>query len=228
MLLQKRLVKTLPPSYQQITFGRGTIRSARFAPDGQTIIYSAAWDDSPLKLFLKHPSSPDSLPLELPSANLLSISPSGEMAIAVGCRSNHPGVCRGHARPGRADGRLPARRRRGHPGRRLGAGRQRPPDVVRDIGGKSRIEFPMGKILYETSGHVSYARLSPKADRIAFLDHTFPADDAGIVAIIDLAGQEDDADRALGERARPGVVPRRATRSGSRRPRPARTARCTP
>ncbi|HEY1434873.1 MAG TPA: serine/threonine-protein kinase, partial [Thermoanaerobaculia bacterium] len=90
MLLQKRLVKTLPPSYQQITFGSGTIRAARFAPDGQTIVYSAAWDGAPLKLFLKHPSSPDSLPLELPSANLLSISPSGEMAIAIDCRSNHP------------------------------------------------------------------------------------------------------------------------------------------
>jgi len=49
---------------------------------------------------------------------------------------------------------------------------------VRDAGGKSRIEFPMGKVLYETPGHVSYARLSPKGDRIAFLDHAFPLDDA--------------------------------------------------
>jgi hypothetical protein len=48
MLLQKRLVKTLPPSYQQITFGSGTIRAARFAPDGQTIVYSASWDGAPL------------------------------------------------------------------------------------------------------------------------------------------------------------------------------------
>ena len=95
MLVQKRVGKSLPPSYQQITFGCGTIRAGRFAPDGQTIVYSAAWDGNPLKLFLKHPSSPDSLPLELPSANLLSISPSGEMAIAIDCRSNHPGVCAG-------------------------------------------------------------------------------------------------------------------------------------
>ena len=72
MVLQKRLGKSLPPSYQQITFGSGTIRAGRFAPDGQTIVYSAAWDGNPLKLYLKHPSSPDSLPLELPSANLLS------------------------------------------------------------------------------------------------------------------------------------------------------------
>jgi sugar lactone lactonase YvrE len=62
--------------------------------------------------------------------------------------------------------------------------------VVRDAGGKSRIEFPMGKVLYETAGHVSYARLSPKGDRIAFLDHAFPLDDAGTVAVIDLAGKK--------------------------------------
>ena len=62
--------------------------------------------------------------------------------------------------------------------------------VVRDVGGKSRIEFPMGKVLYETTGHVSYARLSPKGDRIAFLDHAFPLDDAGTVAVIDLSGKK--------------------------------------
>jgi serine/threonine protein kinase/Tol biopolymer transport system component len=189
MLLQKRLVRTLPPSYQQITFGSGTIRAARFAPDGQTIVYSAAWDGTPLKLFLKHPSSPDSLPLELPSANLLSISPSGEMAIAVGCRSNHPGVCAGTLARAALTGGSP---------RDVAEGIQEAdwaPDgatlmVVRDTGGKSRIEFPMGKVLYETSGHVSYARLSPKGDQIAFLDHPFPLDDAGTVAVIDLAGKK--------------------------------------
>jgi Tol biopolymer transport system component len=189
MLLQRGLVKHLPPSYQQITFGSGTIRAGRFAPDGQTIVYSAAWDGNPLKLFLKHPSSPDSLPLELPSANLLSISPSGEMAIAIDCRSNHPGVCAGTLARAALTGGAP---------RDVAEGIQEAdwaPDgtnmmVVRDVGGKSRLEFPMGKVLYETPGHVSYARLSPKADRIAFLDHPFPLDDAGTVAIIDLAGHK--------------------------------------
>jgi Tol biopolymer transport system component/predicted Ser/Thr protein kinase len=188
-LLQKRFSRTAPPSYQQITFGSGTIRSARFAPDGQTIVFSAGWDGGPLKLFLKHPSSPDSLPLALPAANLLGISPTGEMAIAVDCRSNHPGVCAGTLARAALTGGSP---------RDVAEGIQEvdwAPDgtsmlVVRDAGGKSRIEFPMGKVLYETAGHVSYARLSPKGDRIAFLDHAFPLDDAGTVAVIDLAGKK--------------------------------------
>ena len=189
MLLQKRLVRSSPPSYQQITFGSGTIRTARFAPDGQTIVYSAAWDGGPLKLFLKHPSSPDSLPLELPSSNLLGISNSGEMAIAVDCRSNHPGLCAGTLARAALTGGAP---------RDVAEGIQEAdwaPDgtsflVVRDTGGKSRIEFPAGKLIYETSGHVSYARFSPKGDRIAFLDHPYPADDAGSVAVVDLAGKK--------------------------------------
>jgi tRNA A-37 threonylcarbamoyl transferase component Bud32/Tol biopolymer transport system component len=188
-LLEKRFSRTAPPSYQQITFGSGTIRSARFAPDGQTIVFSAGWDGGPLKLFLKHPSSPDSLPLALPAANLLGISPTGEMAIAVDCRSNHPGVCAGTLARAALTGGSP---------RDVADGIQEvdwAPDgvtmlVVRDVGGKSRIEFPMGKVLYETAGHVSYARLSPKGDRIAFLDHAFPLDDAGTVAVIDLAGRK--------------------------------------
>jgi Tol biopolymer transport system component/predicted Ser/Thr protein kinase len=189
MLLQRSLGRVTTPSYQQITFGSGTIRTARFAPDGQTIVYSASWDGGPLKLSLKHPSSPDSLPLELPSANLLSISPSGEMAIATECRSNHPGVCAGTLARAALTGGSP---------RDVAEGIQEAdwaPDgatmlVVRDVGGKSRIELPLGKVLYETAGHVSYARLSPQGDRIAFLDHPFSLDDAGTVAVIDLAGKK--------------------------------------
>jgi serine/threonine protein kinase/WD40 repeat protein len=189
MLLQKRFATAPPPSYQQITFGSGTIRAARFAPDGQTLVYSASWDGAPLRLFLKHPSSPDSLPLELPSANLLGISPSGELAIALDCRSNHPGVCAGKLARAALTGGAP---------RDVAEGIQEADWsadgaiqlIVRDVGGKSRIEFPLGKVLYETSGHVSYARLSPKGDRIAFLDHPFPLDDAGTVAVMDLSGKK--------------------------------------
>ncbi|HKF44788.1 MAG TPA: protein kinase [Thermoanaerobaculia bacterium] len=189
MLIERRVAGYTPPSYQQITFGSGTIRSARFAPDGQTLVYSASWDGSPLKLFLKHPSSPDSLPLQLPSANLLGISPSGEMAIALDCRSTHPGICSGTLAKAALTGGSPRDVAEGiQDADWSGDGSNMV--IVRDVGGKARIEYPMGKVLYETTGHVSYARLSPKGDRIAFLDHPFPLDDAGTVAMIDLTGKK--------------------------------------
>ena len=187
--LYKTLAKSSPPSYQQITFGSGTIRAARFAPDGQTIVYSASWDGKPLKLFLKHQSSPDSLPLDLPSANLLGISPSGEMAIAMDCLSNHPGVCRGTLARAALTGGAPRSVEEGIQDADWSADGSEML-IARDVGGKARIEYPRGKVLYETSGHVSYARLSPRGDHIAFLDHPFPLDDAGTVAVIDLAGKK--------------------------------------
>jgi serine/threonine protein kinase/dipeptidyl aminopeptidase/acylaminoacyl peptidase len=189
MLVQKQLSHSAPPSFQQITFGSGTIHSARFAPDGQTIVYSAAWDGNPRKLFLKHPSSPEALPLELPSANLLSISSSGEMAIVVDCRPAHPSVCEGTMARAALTGGAP-RDVAEHVQEASWA-----PDganlmVVRDVGGKARIEFPIGKVLYETTGYISDARLSPKGDRIAFMDHPFSQDDAGTVALLDVSGKK--------------------------------------
>jgi eukaryotic-like serine/threonine-protein kinase len=61
--------------------------------------------------------------------------------------------------------------------------------VVLDVAGASRLEFPPGKVLYETQGHVSYPRFSPKGDLIAFFDHPLPGDDRGSLALIDLAGK---------------------------------------
>jgi len=47
-----------PPVYRQLTFRRGSIRAARFAPDGQTILYSAAWQGNPVDVFTARPEAP--------------------------------------------------------------------------------------------------------------------------------------------------------------------------
>ena len=70
-----------PPSFRQITFRRGR-DLARFAPDGQTIVYAAAWDGKPFEIFINPPESPESRPFGLVAAEVLSISNSGEMAVS--------------------------------------------------------------------------------------------------------------------------------------------------
>ena len=62
--------------------------------------------------------------------------------------------------------------------------------VVRWVDGKNRLEYPIGKVLYETSGYISYPRISPKGDRIAFMDHPLQWDNRGTVATVDLAGNK--------------------------------------
>ena len=55
-----------PPTFHQLTFRRGSIQSARFAPDGQTILYTAAWDGKPIELFVNRTESPESRPFGPP------------------------------------------------------------------------------------------------------------------------------------------------------------------
>src|SRR5207253_4795064 len=53
-------------------------------------------------------------------------------------------------------------------------------------GGKSRLELPIGKVLYESVGWMSSPRFSPRGDSIAFADHPFLNDDRGTIMTIDL------------------------------------------
>jgi len=60
------------------------------------------------------------------------------------------------------------------------------------VNGKSRLEYPVGRVLYETAAYVSDLRFSPKGDRIAFMDHPSKYDDRGLVAMVDLSGKKTD------------------------------------
>jgi eukaryotic-like serine/threonine-protein kinase len=175
------------PLYHQLTFRRGTIRSAHFTPNGQSVVYGASCEGSPIDLFITSPESPQSRSLNLGGAALLAISSSGEMAVSMDSRPS--GV---YAQVGTL-ARVP-----------LNGGSPRPvlenvqwadwsPDgnnlaIVRDVGGRNQLEFPIGKVLYQTSGWISHPRVSRKGDWVAFLDHPLPGDDAGSVKIVDLSG----------------------------------------
>jgi len=176
------------PLYHQLTFRRGTIRSAHFTPNGQSVVYGASWEGSPIDLFITSPESPQSRSLSLAGAALLAISSTGEMAVSMDSRPS--GV---YAQVGTL-ARVP-----------LNGGSPRPvlenvqwadwsPDggnlaIVRDVGGRNRLEFPIGKVLFETSGWIGHPRVSRKGDLVAFLDHPLPGDDAGSLRVVDLNGK---------------------------------------
>jgi len=177
-----------PPLYHQLTFRRGTIRMARFAPDGQTVVYSAAWEGNPVEVFAARPESPESRLMGLTRTEILGISAKGDMAVCL-----EPHLTDPHTRVGTL-ARLP-----------LAGGAPREileqvqwaewsPDgtslaVVRDVGGRNRLEFPIGKVIYESGGWISHPRISPKGNQIGFLDHPQPGDDAGLVAVANLDGR---------------------------------------
>ena len=178
-----------PPVYRQLTFRRGSIRSARFAPDGQTILYSAAWQGSPVDVFTARPEAPEARSMGLTRTQLVSVSSASEMAVllnskAIGTWVNMGTLARAPLVGGAprevleqvqwadwsADGTSLA--------------------VVRDMGGRNRLEFPVGKPLYETGGWIGHPRVSPKGDQIAFIDHPVQGDDSGSLALVDLNGNK--------------------------------------
>jgi eukaryotic-like serine/threonine-protein kinase len=182
-----RLRPVPSPDFHRLTFERGTVYSARFTPDGHTVVYGASWNGRPLQIFSTIPDSLMARPLELPSAYLLGLSSKDQLALIL------------HGRPGSrldfeggvlADSPMI----NGTPREVLqdvswadwGPGEQLA--VVHHINGRDNLEYPIGKVLYQTSGTISNIRVSPQGDRIAFLDHPERWDDAGSVCVTDLAG----------------------------------------
>jgi eukaryotic-like serine/threonine-protein kinase len=186
-LLHKTEASSLPV-YHPLTFRRGMVRAARFAPDGKTMIYSAAWEGKPLQLFTTRPESPESHELEPAGADVLAISANGEMALAL---HSHP--IAGFLYAGTL-ARVP-----------LVGGAPREildnvewadwsPDgntlaVVREEAGRHRLEYPPGHVLYEGDGWIGNIRISSKGT-IALVDHPLLGDDGGAVAVLDAAGKK--------------------------------------
>ena len=54
-----------------------------------------------------------------------------------------------------------------------------------------RLEYPVGKVLFDSINWISHPKISPDGKRVAFADHENPSgDDEGSVAVIDLDGHE--------------------------------------
>jgi serine/threonine protein kinase/Tol biopolymer transport system component len=174
-------------SFQRLSFRRGTVLSARFAPDAQTVIYGAAWEGDPFRLFSTRRESPESSALMLPDAEILSISPTGMMAISLDRHWAGRFMWTGTLAQVSILGGAPREIEDDVQGADWG------PDgelaIVRVVSGKHRLEYPINTVLYETAGWISHARVSPDGERVAFLDHPVPGDDGGSVVVVDRSGK---------------------------------------
>ncbi|MFI5088674.1 MAG: protein kinase [Terriglobales bacterium] len=159
-----RFLRAEPPSFQRLTFRRGDVTSAKFAPGG-AIVYSAEWDGGPSTLYSVMPGNRESRELQLPNGRVMSISEAGEMAILVGDG------------PAGTLARVP-----------FGGGAPREiledvyfadwgPDgeslaVVRGAAGRYRLEYPVGTVLHEGDGRPPDSpRVSADGKLVAFFDY---------------------------------------------------------
>ncbi|HEY3122527.1 MAG TPA: hypothetical protein VGK70_00520, partial [Thermoanaerobaculia bacterium] len=150
--------------------------------DGNTIVYSASWSGEPQQLFATRPENPESQALPFPGAEVAAISSRGEMALVRdGVLSRAP-LAGGAAREVLAD---VSEADWSPDGTQLA--------VIHQVSGRPRIEYPIGKVLYEgqPGGAVWYVRVSPKGDRIAFDDCPQPfGDGLQYIAVVDLQGRK--------------------------------------
>jgi Tol biopolymer transport system component len=171
-------------SYHQLTFRKGAIFNARFAPDGQTYVYSASWEGSPFEIYMGRVGSPEARNLEMTGANLLAVSSTGEMALSVGAR---------RATNLQTNGTLARAPLAGGAPREIAANVMAAdwsPDgsslaVARDVKGFFRLEYPLGTTLFETRGWITHLRVSPQGDKVAFMFHPTRGDDRGTVMVVD-------------------------------------------
>jgi eukaryotic-like serine/threonine-protein kinase len=184
----RSLSKTVPATFVRMTYRRGLVTGAAFAPDGQTIVYSASWDGTPNEVFTTRIGSPESRSLGLAGARLLAVSSKGELAVALDARYKfHYSFFGTLARVALSGGAPRTVLRDVHEAAWTPDGEGLA--VVHQVDGQERLEYPIGKILYESTGWINHVQFSPQGDRIAFLDHPVKSDDRGNVVVVDLAGK---------------------------------------
>src|SRR6266567_3197590 len=180
------------PTFHELTFRRGALTSARFAPDPRSAIYSASWDGNPQAVFISSPNSTESRDLGLVQTKVLAVSSGGQMAVlrhfrvadnifsyigtlaqlSIGADAPRDLLDNVEDADWNPDGSALA--------------------VVHEVGGKDRVEYPIGKVLYETAGWISNLRFSSRGDHLAFVDHPLLGDDGGTISVIDLSGKKTD------------------------------------
>jgi serine/threonine protein kinase/Tol biopolymer transport system component len=190
-LLWRRVAAGRTPStvtFSQKTFRREAIFTSRFAPDGKTIVYSAATEGNDPRLYVVRPDYPEPQSFGPPRTHLLAVSSTGELAVLLRTTFVAHRVFYGMLARMHVGG--------GTPREILNEVRDADwsPDgaqlaVIHEVDGRDRLEYPIGKRLYESSGYLSDVRVSPQGEAIALIDHPSRWDDRGDVVRIGLDGQ---------------------------------------
>src|SRR5882724_3145088 len=184
----RRSAPAVAPRFHQLTFQRGAIYGAKFAPDGQSILFSAAWNGAPKpQIYTTRTDALMSRPIELLDSQVLSISSKGEMAIRQ--RTEGGAVPQGMLCVVPLTGGAP----RELLGDVLDASWNPGGDslaAVHAVAGENRLEYPIGKpILTTSTGNITDVAVSPNGKLIAYFDHPNAGDTRGYVAVADLAGK---------------------------------------
>jgi Tol biopolymer transport system component len=185
-LLARSSMTKAPPTFTRLTFQHGFVSNARFARGGDTVVYSAQWNNEPMRIYSVRMEFPQSVKVDMPSAAMLALSRNGDLTVAMD-PVYRAGFLRGTMAQAQMAGGSPRPLEEGV------ISADYAPDgkataVVRHANGKVQLEYPAGHVIFTTAGFLDYVRISPSGKDVAFLEHPVYDDDRGWVAVIDAAG----------------------------------------
>jgi len=172
------------PSFRQVTFRHGTLGTARFTPDGQNIVYTAAWEALPPELFIVPANETGGRSFEVKNASLLTVG-TNNVVVALTPARLSPFLTPGTLARGSMTGGAPK------PEVENVQAADYTPDgsslaIVR-YDAKSRrcaLEFPIGKEIYRGGALLTDLRFSRDGTHLAFIDHPAVGDDRGQAVIL--------------------------------------------
>jgi hypothetical protein len=184
-LVTRWLARPAPvPVFQQLTFRRGSIISARFSPDGKTVVYAAALEGAHPELYTAQENSPESRSLGIKARFLDSVSRTGEMAFRLRLEGGPPVLARAPLGGGAAPREILD----------YVSGAAWDPDgrlaVIHREGAKVQLEWPIGTALAESATEFSYLRISPDGKLLAFFEGSKAVAETLTLSTIDRAGKK--------------------------------------
>lgn len=184
------------PRFTRLTYQQGYPSNARFAKDGQTVIYSAQWNNDPLEVYSVRAEFPQSAKVDLPSAALLALSSTGDIEVAVDHVQESWFLYGTMAQTQMTGGTPRAQAKEVIAADYAADGKTLA--IVRRANRKVQLEYPEGKILYSTAGYLDYVRVSRSGKQVAFAEHPVYGDDRGWVGFVDEAGNHKQLSQEFG------------------------------
>jgi dipeptidyl aminopeptidase/acylaminoacyl peptidase len=167
--------------YTRVTYRNGVLERARFAEGGRSVVFSGALGTDPPQVFLATPGRPETRAVSPPWSSLEALSPQGDMLLKVAAEGD---TLKWHLARAALAGGAPREVLDSFEAADLG------PDgsllVVRRVQGKARLDYPLGTTRLEMTGGITWPRVSPRGDHVAFLHRPVEADLRGTVELVDL------------------------------------------
>jgi hypothetical protein len=174
--------------FRQASFHRGEVIRARFGPDGKTLVYSAKLNGGPLETYVLREEYPEPVASGLHGGVVEAISRQGQMAVLVNARYFAHKSWLGTLATTPLGGSAP-REIMENVSEVDWAPDGNQMAMIDHPGAGWRLQYPIGKILWEGENWISDVRVSPDGKTVAYFRHPPNVDDRGDVMVADENGK---------------------------------------